>query len=311
MSVKRKIKDDNKAKLSALTIVLLVILVIYSISFLGLIFWGVMTAFKQNNILGYEKLTPLAYKLPKKWVWNFTNVFKNFTIKGVNYPDEMSGSMAARDVTMGMMFLYSFLYAFGCALASTITQCLTAYCCARFDYKFSKIIYTTVIIVMIIPIVGNLPSQIQMSKTFGLFNHIWGLWIMKANFCGMYFLVFYAMFKGIPAAYAEAAKIDGANSFSVLFRIILPVAKNTVFTVLLINFIAFWNDYQTPLKFMQSYPTLAYGLYRTIHIANTNGMDRTPYRMASAIMVLTPTVIVFLVFQKRLMGNLTVGGIKG
>jgi len=307
MRTKRKIRDEGKTRLSALTVVLLVILILYAVSFLGLIFWGVMTAFKVNNITGYEKLTPLAYKLPEKWVWNFTDVFINFTIKGVNYPD----AMAARDVTMGDMFIYSFLYAFGCALASTVVQCFTAYCCARFDYKLSKVVYTTVIIVMIIPIVGNLPSQIQMAKAFGLFNHIWGLWIMKANFCGMYFLVFYAMFKGIPAAYAEAAKIDGANSFAVLFRIILPLARNTVFTVLLINFIAFWNDYQTPLKFMQSYPTLAYGLYRTIHIANTNGMDRTPYRMASAIMVLAPTVVIFLLFQKRLMGNLTVGGIKG
>lgn len=309
--MKRKFRDDGRPKLSPLTIVLLVVLILYAVSFLGLIFWGVMTAFKVNSIQGYEKLTQSAYKLPQKWVWNFTNVFKNFTIKGVNYPDELSGIKAARDVTMGDMFIYSLLYSFGCALASTVVQCLTAYCCARFDYKLSKVVYTTVIVVMIIPIVGNLPSQIQMSKTFGLFNHIWGLWIMKANFCGMYFLVFYAMFKGIPATYSEAAKIDGANSFTVLFRIILPLARNTVLTVLLINFIAFWNDYQTPLKFMQSYPTLAYGLYRTIHIANTNGMDRTPYRMASAIMVLTPTVIIFLIFQKRLMGNLTVGGIKG
>ena len=62
-------------------------------------------------------------------------------------------------------------------------------------------------------------------------------------------------------AYTEAACIDGAGNLSVLLRIILPLSRNTFFTVMLINFITFWNDYQTPLIYMPSKPTVAYGMF--------------------------------------------------
>jgi len=149
-----------------------------------------------------------------------------------------------------------------------------------------------------------------MAKAIGLFDHIWGLWIMKANFLGMYFLVFYNMFKQLPMAYTEAAKIDGAGNMSVLIKIVLPLVRNTFFTVMLINFIGFWNDYQTPLIYLPSFPTIALGMY---HMASTteNGLSTVPMRMTGAMLMLIPILVLFLAFHKRLLGNLTIGGIKG
>ena len=182
--------------------------------------------------------------------------------------------------------------------------------CARFPYKFSKIVHTTVIVVMIIPIVGALPAEIRMAMTLKLYDHVWGLWIMKANFLGLYFLVFYGVFKALPMAYTEAAKIDGAGNLGVLIRIVLPLVRNTFFTVMLINFITFWNDYQTPLIFMPSHPTVALGMF---HMASTtiSTLATIPMRMTGAMLLLVPILIVFLLTHKRLMGNLTMGGIKG
>ena len=136
------------------------------------------------------------------------------------------------------------------------------------------------------------------------------LWIMKANFLGIYFLVFHAEFKGIPKEYAEAAKIDGAGNFTILFRIMLPLVRNTIFVIMLIKFIEFWNDYQTPLVFLPSYPTLAYGVF-TLATTSINKMSTVPMRMASAVMMLIPILVVFLIFQKKIMSNVSVGGIKG
>ena len=133
---------------------------------------------------------------------------------------------------------------------------------------------------------------------------------MKANFLGMYFLVFYGIFKSLPMAYFEAAKIDGAGNFRILFRIALPLVRSLFFTVMLINFITFWNDYQTPLIFMPSHPTVALGMF---HMATTaeNTLATIPMRMAGAMLLLIPILIVFLFTHKRLLGILTVGGIKG
>lgn len=294
-----KIKDKAmREHFTPVTIVMLVFLIIYSISLFSPLLWGALTAFKNQsdfrvNIIG----------LPKQWVWNFSFVFSKFTVS-------VQTANGEKIVGMGMMYVNSILYSVGCAFFQTLVPCLTAYMCARFKYKFSKIVHTTVIITMILPIVGALPAEIQMAKSLMLYDHVWGLWIMKANFLGMYFLVFYGMFKSLPMAYTEAAKIDGAGNLTVLFRIVMPLVRNTFLTVMVINFIGFWNDYQTPLIYMPSHPTVALGMY---YMASTtlNALSTVPMRMAGAMLMLIPILIVFLLTHKRLLGNLTMGGIKG
>jgi ABC-type glycerol-3-phosphate transport system permease component len=295
----KKVKDSGKREsFNALTIIMLVVLVIYVASLIGLLFWALLTSFKSHADFRLNK-----FGLPKEWVWNYGEVFNRFVVR-------VNTDAGRVTVSMGMMFVYALVYAVGCSFFNTLVPCITAYLCARFPFKFSKVIHTVVIIVMILPIIGSLPSEIQMSKTFGLYDQLWGLWIMKAHFLGMYFLVMYGNFKSLPMAYTEAAKIDGAGNMNVLIRVILPLIKNTFFTIMLINFIGFWNDYQTPLIYMPSYPTIALGMFE---MANTreNGMSRVNMRMAGSMLMLIPILSLFLAFHKRLLGNLTVGGLKG
>lgn len=297
LQAKMKSKEMRE-RLSPVTVFMLVVLVLFTLSLLIPLLWAFLTSFKNQsdfriNIIG----------LPKQWVWNFSYVLKKFV-----WPVQTESG--EKMVGMGMMYVNSLLYSVGCAFFGTLVPCITAYMCARFPYKFSKIVHTTVIVVMIIPIVGALPAEIRMAMTLKLYDHIWGLWIMKANFLGLYFLVFYGVFKALPMAYTEAAKIDGAGNLGVLIRIVLPLVRNTFFTVMLINFITFWNDYQTPLIFMPSHPTVALGMF---HMASTtiSTLATIPMRMTGAMLLLIPILIVFLLTHKRLMGNLTMGGIKG
>jgi len=90
----------------------------------------------------------------------------------------------------------------------------------------------------------------------------------------------------------------------------MPLAKNTFFTVMLINFIMYWNDYQTPLIYLPSHPTIALGMYRMSYTA-INELATIPMRMTAAVFMLIPTLVLFSCFHKRLLGNLTMGGIKG
>lgn len=287
-----------KTKFSPFTIVLLIVLAAYVLSMFTLIGWALITSFKSPNDFRTN-----AIGMPEKFVWNYTFVYTKF------YVSVLTGS-GMEVVYMETMFVYSILYSLGCAFFQTLVPCITAYLCARFNYKFSKIVYTAVIVVMILPIVGSLPAELQMAKNTGLYDSIWGLWIMKANFLGMYFLVFYDGFKGLSMTYTEAAKIDGASNMHILLAIVLPLVKNIFFTVMLVNFIGFWNDYQVPLLYMPSYPTVAYGMY---NMANTreNNLSSVPMRMTGAMLMFIPIFTLFLIFQKRLLGNLTVGGIKG
>lgn len=292
-----KIKS-KRDKVTPLMIGLLVVLILYIIALFVPLLWGFMTSFKAQkdfrlNIIG----------LPKEWVWNYTTVFERFYI-------QVPTDKGAVRITFLTMFGNSMLYSIGCAFAYTATSCMAAYLSARYPYKFGKVIYWTVIITMILPIVGNLPSEVQMTKTLGLFDQMWGAWFLKSSFLGMHFLIFYGMYKALPWAYTEAAQIDGAGNLCVFFKIILPLSINTFGTLYLINFITFWNDYQTPLIYLQHYPTAMTGMY---HMAYTldNEMATVPMRMTATMLVFLPILLVFCVFHKYLMGSITVGGIKG
>lgn len=295
-------------KFTPLTVIMLIVLILYSLTLLGLIFWVLMTALKQNDITGYMGGTSNTYKLPNALHFeNFKNVFQMFKLDQI--PDVHNGG--TRTVYLAEMYLYSLAYCLGSAFFQTLVQCVTAYLCGRFKKKLSKIMETIVIVVMIIPVVGSLPAEIQVSMDLGLYNHIYGMWIMKANFLGMYFLIFLAVFKNLPMTYTEAAKIDGANNWQIMTGIIFPLVRNVFFTIILVNFIAYWKDYQTPLIYLNAYPTVSYGLWSIFLNPPKGGMSRTPYLMAASVLATLPIVILFLIFQKRLLGNLTMGGIKG
>ena len=299
-----------KRKFSPLTAIMLALLIVFSAVLIGVLLWAVITSLKEASFSGFKSGTASTYNFPKALHFeNYIKVFESFFVEGVAYPENIGGT---RTVYIGEMFLYSILYCVGCSVIQTLVQCVTAYLCARFQYKLSKVVEYIVIVVMTIPIVGSLPSEITLSKQLGLYNHMYGIWIMKANFLGMYFLIFLAAFKSIPMTYTEAAKIDGASNMSIMLEIIFPLVKNVIFTVMLINFITYWKDYQTPMIYISAYPTVTYGLFRIIFDSSSSaGMVSVPIRMAVSIIVVLPLIVIFIIFQKRLLGNLTMGGIKG
>lgn len=328
MSIFKKEKQ-KKSKFTPLAIILLVLLILYCLTILYALFWSVLTSLKINNsVFEYSK-----FGFPNYSLWKTLSGTKTERriAAAVKAAEEDGGAMfytyrniwkyfyvtvsSDNKVGMARLYLNSFMYAFGSSVTSTLVPCIAAYLCARYNFRFSKIMRNTVIVVMIIPIIGSMPSEIAMAKRLGILDTFWGLWIMKANFLGIYFLVFYDIFKAMPMAFTEAAKIDGATNMQVLIKIGLPLAKNTISTVFLIRFVEFWNDYQTPMVFMSSFPTVAKGLNDLIcgnlAIEGTFNPQHTPARMAAVVMTGLPVMILFLVFQNKLMSNLTMGGVKG
>ncbi len=293
----------QKPRLTPFTILLLVLLSLYALSFLGIILWGVLVSLMDSEIY----LTD-----PRLNFENFT--FANYAhVLSVGFSRYASNGTQLGRVNLFGLYAYSLLYAGGCAFFGTLVPTLTAYFCAKYDYKFSKVVYNVVVLVMAIPIVGSLPAEIRVSKALGLFDHIYGLWIMRANTLGVYFLILYEFYKSLPNAYIEAAKVDGASDLQILFKIALPLVRNLFFTIFLINFVAYWNEYQVPFVYMRPYPTIAYALYYYCDGGpgfNEVGWGSIPTSFALATLMFVPTLIVFIFTHKRLMGNLTVGGIK-
>lgn len=292
----KKIKgEDRKSRLSPLTVVMLVLLVAYCVMLLGLIFWMTITALKKP--LGFNTN---RVGLPDPWYFkNFGYVLKNAQI------EKEQGVVPFAEI-----ILNSVVYAVGCAVVNTFVTMLVAYLCAHYKNKFSSFVYSLVLVVMVIPVVGNQTSELQTAINFGIYDSMLGMLIMRATFLGLYFLVFHEMFRSVPSALSEAAEIDGAGDFQIMVRIYFPMARNTALTVLLIYFIQYWNNFQTPMLFVPNHPTLAEYLFRIVQLSKGE-FSRVPVQMSAALMLLAPVVVIFLCSHKWLLGNLSIGGVKG
>ena len=274
-----------------------VILILYMITLISLFVYAIYTSFK--DLFAFVD-DPVG--LPTEWHWeNYGLIFKYFFVQ--------SGPKEPK-YYMEDMFLFSFLYAGGCALAITFATTLMAYACALFPCKLSNVIYAIVIFAIIFPIVGSLPSEMRIAREIGLYNNFPGNWFMKFSFTNMYFLVIYEAFRGVPKDYKEAAEIDGASMWTIMVSIMFRMVMNIVGTVFIVQFVSLWNDYTAPLVYMPKYPTMALGLMSFSY--NTSGpIAGEPYKLGAAVIVFIPLFIVFLLFQRKLMGELSAGGIKG
>lgn len=292
-----KVKNRKYIKMDAFTIVLYALVTIYCLSMLYVLFFGLVNSLKDAT--DYEWNNPFAFP-NSEFGWKFGNyakVFKDFNVFTVG----------GKQVYLPSMFLNSLLYAGLMSLFCMATQVITAYAVAKYDFKGKRLIYGVAIVVMLLPIIGSLASEVQIANFFGFRNNLIGVCIMKCKYPGIYFLVFYATFKSLPWTFAEAAQIDGAGHFRTFIQIMLPLIRSTLFAVFILLFIEYWNDYYTPMVFLPEKPTMSYGLF----IFQTDNKASTPIQLAACILACVPILIVFAAFKDKIMSNVTMGGIKG
>ncbi len=297
----KKIKEIFSTQ-NILFIILFTVLLLYVVSFISLLLWGFFASLKNDGEFILDKLG-----LPPHWRFsNYIDVFNNMIVEIT--PE---GSLVTYQYNAITLTLNSILYAVGCTFFATFTPCIVAFCCSKCKYTaINKIIETAVIIVMIVPIIGQTPARLSIAQTFGWYNQMWGIWVMNITFSNMYFLIFHAAFKSMDFGYAEAAFIDGAGWFTVFFKIYLPLVSTTIGSVALLQFIGYWNAYETPMIFIPDTPTLALGLYWFKWNAPA-GFKGMPYQITACFIMMLPVLILFIAFREKLMGNLTMGGLKG
>lgn len=274
-------------------------LLLYTVSLLVPVVWAIITSLKKrldfiNNPFG----------LPKEWEFaNYSNAFKLLYVT-------VTDSLGTKDVYLSRLFFNSVVYAVGCGFMHTLAPCLVAYAAAKYKFKFSGFIYGFVIVSMLLPSVGTLASEITIVKGLNLYDSFLGMFVMRFSFLGANFLIFYAAFKSISWEYAEAGLMDGASHFKIFTRVMMPLVKTTFGAIFLLSFITYWNEYTTPMIFLPSNPTVAYGLYR-FRFSSRSEITSVTMQMTACLLVSFPIFVVFVIFKNKIMGNLTMGGLKG
>lgn len=296
-----RVKKNNRIsrRMDAFQIILYVIVAVYCLSMVYVLLFGLMNSLKDAT--DFEWLNPFGFP-HKEFGWKFDNyskVLKEFKVSSMSMGGEEVGFMG--------MFVNSLLYAVFMSLFSMATQIMVAYAIAKYDFRLKPLLYGVAVIVMLLPIIGSLASEVQMADTFNFRNNLLGICLMKCKYAGLYFLVFYATFRSVSWTYAEAAQIDGAGHLKIFIEIILPLIKSTVFAVFILLFIEFWNDYYTPMIFLPQSPTMSYGLF----VFQTDNRASQPIQLAACLLTCLPILVLFVVFKNKIMGNVTMGGLKG
>lgn len=290
--------------MDAFQTVLYIIVTVYVLSMVGILLFGFMNSFKSGMEFWLNKNVFLPPS--KEYGWHPENYAKTFELF---YATAKRIGEAPREVYAGEMLLNSFIYSAGMSFFCLATEIMMAYALSKYEFRFKNLLYSVAVIVMLIPIIGSLASEVQFAEVLGLRDNFLGVFIMRCKFPGLYFLVFYATFKGVSWTYAEAAQIDGASHLRVFLEVMLPLIKSTVFAVFILLFIESWNDYYTPMIFMPNRPTISYGLFQFQNSTATN--NNLPIKLAACFLASIPILAIFIVFKDKIMGNVTMGGIKG
>ena len=118
-----------------------------------------------------------------------------------------------------------------------------------------------------------------------------------------------SFFKNLSWTYAEAAMMDGAENFAIYFRVMLPQAKPMFGALFLTQCIGVWNSYESALIYLPNLPTLPVGIYQ--FNAEMIYRARLDILFAACVIITIPALLLFIVFNKTITSNVSLGGIKG
>ena len=268
--------------------IMFALFVLYAISLLFPFLWCFMNSFK-----GMQEFFYNVNGLPV--VWYFDNWKTSFTLSIDN------------NITIPQMYLNSVILTVGCTFFSMFSCSATAYVLTKFDFYGQSAIYTAAIVIMMIPTMGSMAAMYRLYNTIGLINTYTGIFITAMGGFGSGFLLLYGFYRNLSWTYAEAAQIDGAGHFRIYFGIMLPMAVPALTAVGILTGIGFWNDYFTVYMYAPGKANIAYGIQR---ISSEAGAD-LPQVFAAMMLSVIPVLVVFACFQKTIMQNTAVGGVKG
>lgn len=258
--------------------------------------WVFMASFKRNSEFMGADVSPWA--LPKQLF------YQNFIV-------------AFKDANMGTFFFNSVIVTALAMILLLVLALPASYVLARFSFRGKKILNTGYmaglfinINYIVVPIFLMLSSANKALGVEWFLNNRFVLAVVYAA-SALPFTVYLlsGYFKTLPRGFEEAAYIDGCGYFKTMVKIMIPMAKPSIITVILFNFLSFWNEYIIAYTLMDGNDTLAMGLKNLMAVEKTATNYGIMY--AGLVIVMLPTLILYIAVQKRLTEGMTLGGLKG
>ncbi len=273
----------------AIHICVSVIFMLVALSYLYILVWSFIAGLRTNSDIVMD---PFGFSNANHW-GNYIDVFSQLEVNGKNFLD---------------MLLNSIWFSIGSALLVNFITMSFAYCCCKYKFPGHNLPYVIILVMITLPIYGGGGATYKLLHNLGLINS-YAYILTNASGFNASFLYYTAYFKNLSWTYAEAAMIDGANEFQIYRCAMMPQAKPIFGALFLTNWIAQWNSYEGALLYLPSLPTLPVGIYQfNIEMVYRARLD---ILFAGCVLVAVPAIVIYVIFNKTITTNVSVGGIKG
>lgn len=277
---------NNKRKSIICWIIAFALAIFYLIVSVMPFIFMVLNSFKEK----FEMLTKGVFNLPD-------------SLNFANYKEVLTGGF-------GRYFMNSVIVLTVSLVLLLFISACASYPLARFKFKLANPIYAAIVACMSIPVHITLIPVFKMSRATGLYDSIWALigpYIAFAVPISVFILT--SFMKEIPREIEESAEIDGCGKIQMFFAIILPLAKPGLATLAIYNGVNMWNEFSFAYTLTQSSEN------RTLPLAIWEFQGQysmnTPMIMAVLTLTLLPMIIMFIIFQDKLVKGMTAGAVKG
>jgi len=193
-------------------------------------------------------------------------------------------------------------------IVCVISASMAAFAFAKLPFKGSKTLFKILLISMMIPFQALFIPLFIIMKELHLTNKFIGI-ILPYIFNVFSMFMIHQQMKAVSSDYIDAAVIDGANYFTIFFKIMLPLVSATVATLSVITFMGAWNSYLWPLIMLTDRTKLTL----PVALGRLNGQYGSDYNMlmAASLISIIPIIIIYILAQRYMKSGLQVGGIKG
>ena len=265
-----------------------VLLALWAVIVLFPFYWMVLTSVKSYSAYSAERI-PAFFTLSP-------------TLQ--NYHDAFTAVPLAR------YFLNTLIFTVATTAIMLAVITLAAFAFSRLNFSGKHIAFTLFLALMMIPNELVIITNFVTITDAGLRNTFWGL-ILPSVTSVFYIYLLKENFAQIPDELYYAAKVDGTSDFKYLWKVMLPICRPTVVTIVILKVIECWNSYVWPRLITddENYFLVSNGIQAIRE--NGFGRENIPAMMAAVVVISVPLIALFLLFRKKVMEGVSRGGTKG
>lgn len=217
---------------------------------------------------------------------------------------------AFTSVALGRYLLNTCVFALSTTAIMVAVITLAAFAFARLNFRGKNLAFTFFLALMMIPNELVIITNFVTITNLNLRNTFLGL-ILPSVTSVFYIYLLKENFAQIPDSFYYAAKVDGTSDLKYLFKVMIPICRPTLITIVILKIIECWNAYVWPrlITDNEKYYLVSNGIQEIRE--NGFGRENIPAMMAAVVVISAPLIVLFLLFRKKIMAGVSMGGIKG